>query len=189
MKDALDAGHAGGAIDPGAPGCIGIPESVIALQMTEKLSAKLLAIGHETMLTRTVEGDADSDSLTYRANLANQWGADVFISLHCNSFSNPAANGFEVWTALEQDESDLLATAIFEEVQAALPMLVMRADYGDGDPDKEARFTVLTATNMPAVLIEFGFISNGEDAVMLADPAYQDIWLDAVVKGIVRWRA
>lgn len=189
MRDVIDAGHAGGGIDPGAPGIIGIPESVIALQMAEKLSAKLQGVGHETMLTRTYEGDAASDSLLYRAEIANQWCADAFISLHCNSFASPSAKGFEIWTAPGQTESDRLATEIFEEVQAALPMLTMRADYSDGDPDKEARFTVLTATNMPSVLIEFGFISNGEDAVMLADPAFQDIWLDAVVRGIERWRA
>ncbi len=189
MRDAVDAGHAGGNVDPGAIGVVGIPESVIALQMAEKLTGKLQVIGHETMLTRTYEGDAASDSLLYRAELANQWPADVFISLHCNSFSGPSARGFEIWTGPGQNDSDLLATAIFEEVQAALPMLPMRADYGDGDPDKEERFTVLTATNMPAVLIEFGFISNAEDAIMLSDPAYQDIWLDAVVRGIMRWRA
>ena len=189
MRIAIDPGHAGGSVDPGAVGVIGKPESVIALEMAEKLSGKLQAIGHETMMTRTYEGDVATDSLLYRAELANQWPADVFISLHCNSFSAPSAKGFEVWTGPGQNDSDLLATAIFEEVQSALPMLVMRPDYGDGDPDKEARFTVLTATNMPAVLIEFGFISNAQDAVMLADPAYQDIWLDAVVRGIIRWRS
>lgn len=184
MRICIDPGHAGGNIDPGAIGVVGVPESVVVLQMAEKLADKLQAMGHETMLTRTVEGDEDSDSLRYRANMANAWGADLFVSLHCNSFSNPAARGFEIWTAPGQNTSDIYATRIFNEVQAAFPDLVMRADYSDGDPDKEERFTVLMRTEMPAVLIEFGFISNPDDGALLIDPAAQDRMLDAVVRGI-----
>ena len=189
MKICIDPGHAGGSVDPGAVGIVGVPESVIALQMAEKLAAKLQAIGHEVMLTRTAEGDAASDSLLYRAQMANEWGADLFISLHCNSFANQGAKGFEIWTSPGQNESDVVATMVFEEIQSALPMMTMRTDYGDGDPDKEARFTVLTATDMPAFLAEMGFISNPEDAVRLADATYQEIKMDAIVRGVTRWRS
>lgn len=184
MKIAVDPGHAGGSIDPGAVGIVGVPESVVALQMAEKLADKLRGLGHEVMLTRTYEGDAASDSLRYRANLANDWGADLFLSLHCNSFGSESAKGFEVWTAPGQNVSDEFATRIFNQMQTAFPEMVMRADFGDGDPDKEERFTVLVATDMPAVLIEFGFISNPEDGALLINPEAQNRMLDAVVVGI-----
>ena len=184
MKIAIDPGHAGGNVDPGAVGVVGVPESVVVLQMAEKLAEKLQQHGYETMLTRTYEGDAASDSLRYRANLANEWGADIFLSLHCNSFGSEAARGFEIWTAPGQNRSDDLATRIFNEVQTAFPDMPMRADYYDNDPDKEERFTVLVATDMPAALIEFGFISNPEDGARLIDPQWQDAMLDAVIRGI-----
>ena len=89
MRIAIDPGHSG-PIEPGA--CAhGLKECDIVLSVARLLKDKLT--GHEVMLTR--DGDVDNDELSWRAYESNQWGADIFISLHCNAFGDPAAHGAE----------------------------------------------------------------------------------------------
>ena len=65
-----------------------------------------------------------------------------------------------------------------------MPDTPARADYDDGDPDKEENFYVLRFTSMPAVLAEFEFITNDERAAFLADPANQALLARAVFNSI-----
>jgi len=61
---------------------------------------------------------------------------------------------------------------------------ILVARLSDGDPDKEARFKVLTGTRMPAVLVETAFISNAREEGWLADPGFRLRMAGAVVTGI-----
>ena len=92
---------------------------------------------------------------------------DLFLSLHCNAATNPQAHGFEVWTSPGQRESDRVAEEIIQGFQAAFPYNKIRKDLADGDSDKEARFRVLVGTVGPAVLVEFGFLTNPEESLWL----------------------
>lgn len=186
MRVFLDPGHTGQS-DPGAVGHGGTTEAVVNLAVAQKLRDILVGQGHEVKLSR--EGPDDSvDDLYIRVAMAEEFAADCFISIHCNAFSDYRAHGFEIWTLRGQDESDVLADFIAISVQAQMPMLHIRADYSDGDVDKEAGFAVLKG-NMPSVLIELAFISNPVEEGILADPFQQQRFAEAIADGIVNWKA
>ena len=84
----------------------------------------------------------------------------LLISVHSNK---GGGSGCEVFTSPGETASDSVATVFFEQLEAAFPGIQMRSDRVDGDPDKEAKFTVLTASSMPAVLLELFFYDNEQE--------------------------
>ena len=185
MKVMIDPGHAGPNTDPGAVnGTTGLQEADVALVISRLVENYLTAVGYEVKLTRTDWEQAETDDLSYRTALANDWGADIFISLHCNSAANSSAKGFEVWTSPGDTLGDKLATCIYGQIAAEFPDRVGRVDYSDGDPDKESRFYVLMYTDAPACLVEMAFISNDEEAALLADAVWQDRYARAIARGV-----
>ena len=190
MKVMIDPGHAGPNTDPGAVnGTTGLQEADVALVISRLVENYLTAVGYEVKLTRTDWEQPETDDLSYRTALANDWGADIFISLHCNSVANPSAKGFEVWTSPGDTLGDKLATCIYEQIVAEFPDRVGRVDYSDGDPDKESRFYVLIHTDAPACLVEMAFISNDEEAALLADGAWQDRYARAIARGVTDYNS
>ena len=185
MKVVIDPGHAGRNIDPGAVNKIsGLQEADITLMISKLLEICLLEDGYEVKLTRNNWEEEETENLSYRTALANSWGADIFISLHCNSAENENAKGYEIWTSPGDTLGDRLATCIYGEITDEFPNMTGRADYSDGDTDKEARFYVLLHTEAPACLIEMAFISNSEDAALLADVEWQESYARAIARGI-----
>ena len=184
MRIVIDNGHSGSP-DPGAVNLgAGLRESDITLAVAKLVENYLLDAGHEVKLTRTEWEQEETDDLRYRTSMANDWGADIFVSLHCNSAASPSAKGYEVWTSPGNTLGDKLATCIYGQVAAEFPDRVARADYFDGDPDKESRFHVLMYTDAPACLVEMAFISNDEEAALLADTAWQDRYARAIARGV-----
>lgn len=168
MKYLIDPGH--GGRDPGAVGPAGTNECDIAL------SVSLMVAGHlgsnqarECHLTRYKDCFLTLDK---RCEIANNW-ADVLISIHCNAAESQSATGFEVFTSPGYTAADPIATSLWEGLRQTFPGMRARLDASDGDPDKEARFRVLTGTTMPAVLVELGFISNPEEEKRLLLPYFQ----------------
>ena len=190
MKVAIDPGHAGRNIDPGAVnGTTGLQEADVALVISRLVEKYLLAVGYEVKLTRTEWEQAETDELSYRTALANDWGADIFISLHCNSAANRSAEGYEVWTSPGNTLGDKLATCIYGQIAAEFPDRAGRTDYSDGDPDKESRFYVLVHSDAPACLVEMAFISNDAEAALLLDAAWQDRYARAIARGVTDYFA
>lgn len=127
------------------------------------LAIYLREAGQEVLLTR--EGDIESDSLTERCRMANEWEADIFISIHCNAAANTEARGFEVYHYPgSQDGYDLA-----ERIRAALADLNYTLDRGV----KAARFAVLEGTKMAAVLVECGFMTNEQECNLLLATDWQ----------------
>ena len=185
MKVVIDPGHAGRNIDPGAVNKIsGLQEADTTLMLSKLLENYLSETGYEVKMTRNDWEEGETDDLSYRTALANSWGADIFISLHCNSAENENAKGYEIWTSPGDTLGDRLATCIYGEITDEFPNMTGRADYSDGDPDKESRFFVLIHTEAPACLIETAFISNAEDALLLADVAWQERYARAIARGV-----
>lgn len=190
MRVVIDPGHAGRNIDPGAVNkTTGLQEADISLSVSRLVEKYLLAVGYEVKLTRTDFEQVETDDLSYRTTLANDWGADIFISLHCNSATNQKAKGYEVWTSPGNTLGDKLATCIYEQIAAEFPDRAGRTDYSDGDPDKESRFYVLVHTDAPACLVEMAFISNDAEAELLADAAWQDRYARAIARGVTDYTA
>lgn len=190
MRVVIDPGHAGRNIDPGAVNAAtGLQEADVALVISRLVEKYLLAVGYEVKLTRNKYEQAEADELSYRTALANDWGADIFISLHCNSAVNESAKGYEVWTSPGDTLGDRLATCIYEQIAAEFPDRIGRTDYADGDPDKESHFYVLIHTDAPACMVEMAFISNDEEAALLADAAWQDRYARAIARGVTDYAA
>lgn len=185
MKIIIDPGHAGRSIDPGAVNnTSGLQEADVVLMISKLLENQLTEFGYEVKLTRNDWEEEETDELSYRTALANSWGADIFISLHCNSAVNESAKGYEIWTSPGDTLGDRLATCIYGEIAEAFPDRRGRTDYSDGDPDKESGFYVLLHTEAPACLIEIAFISNAEEASPLADVAWQESYARAIARGV-----
>ncbi|OPX88131.1 MAG: N-acetylmuramoyl-L-alanine amidase AmiA precursor [Pelotomaculum sp. PtaB.Bin104] len=174
----IDPGYGGS--DPGAIGPSGLQEKVVTLAVVKKLAYILKAAGAQVKLTRE---DDSYVSLAERVAISNDFGADVFISIHANAATSPQAKGIEVWTTWGQTAADPLAESIANSLRAAFPGLVFRADMSDGDQDKEANFQVLYYTKAPAVLVELGFITNSTEEELLNIPIIRDRLVGPLLKG------
>ena len=157
LKFFFDPGH--GGHDPGAIGA-NSKEAENVLKVALALEKKLKAQGHEVKLSRRIDTYL---TLSERANLANAWGADVFISLHDNSAVNKTATGFETFIFNGSDVS-VNSIKLQQHVHKAIATGIGLRDRGM----KRANFAVVRETSMPAVLIEYGFISNLNDEKIIA---------------------
>jgi len=177
---AIDAGHGGD--DGGAYGSYSKEKDIaltVSLLIAEELRPYVIPL-----LTR------DNDiflSLSTRPDLANAANASVFVSIHCNSFSDSNASGWEIFTTPGQNNSDKLATAIGVQYRHANQSMKKRFDESDGDLDKEANFAVIRGTNCPSCLVELGFISNKKEEVMLNDETFQKESAKAIAYGILNF--
>ena len=108
-------------------------------------------------------------SLTERVNTANRLAKSsekpcIYVSIHADAFSDESANGWSVYTSPGTTKSDDVATILFEKAAREFKGEYMRSDkYSDGDVDKEAKFTVLMNTSMPAILSENFFMTNSDN--------------------------
>jgi len=172
MKICIDPGHSG-PVEPGA--CAGdLTEAGLVILIANYVNAALTAAGHE--VTQTRYGEIDSDLLMPRCETANDFGADLFVSIHCNAAESTEAAGVETYHFPDSAGGEALAASI----QQQLVQLGYTRDRGV----KEARFTVLEFTNMPAVLVECAFISSDTDRAILADPAWQQKIGAAIAAGV-----
>ncbi|WP_439648888.1 N-acetylmuramoyl-L-alanine amidase family protein [Leptolyngbya ohadii] len=170
----IDAGH--GGRDPGAVGIGGIRETDIVLDISRQVEQLLQQQGIEVLMTRTDDREID---LPPRVSLANRTRSDLFVSIHANALtmSRPDVNGAE--TYYFSDRGRVLAQAIQSNMIAATGM----RDRGV----KFARFYVLRNTQMPAALVEVGFVTGAEDARRLADPSFRRVMAQAIARGILQY--
>lgn len=175
MKIVLDPGHSG-PVEPGA--CAGgVRECDVVLDIARLLAEQLEEQGHVVLLTRN--GDIDTDDLAFRAEVANVNQADLFVSIHANSVTNPAAHGTEVYHYPGSEQGRRLAGLI----QASLVAELNTADRGV----KEANFQVLRETDCPAVLVEVAFISHDQERQLLTTYAGQLAAAIAIAEGITEY--
>lgn len=176
----IDAGH--GGPDPGAV-ANGVVEQNVNLNVANELARLLRQGGYEVMQYRTtatenVLSDKNAD-LRNRAAMANNWGADYFISIHTNSSLNPAANGFEAYVYR-------LGTPAAELAQSIVDTFVQELGSKNNGV-RQANFAVLRRTQMPAVLLELGYLTNPTEALNLNSPAWQRAAAKAIYDGIYRY--
>lgn len=166
----VDAGHGGN--DPGALGAAGNREKDYTLAVANKV-VELLKQYPEFQVVPTRTTDVFLE-LSERVAIANSMGADLFLSIHANSFSNPKTGGTE--TFYYNEKSKTLAQVVHKHLQRAT-----------GFPDrgvKKTGFYVIKHTNMPAVLTETGFLSNPAENRQLTSPAFQEKIAKSLVAAI-----
>ncbi len=166
----IDPGHGGS--DPGAIGN-DLLEKDINLSVSLKLKNELTKLGYNVIMIRTADVEV---ALQDRPIVANNAGADIYVSIHTNAYDSPTAKGIETYSHPDFTEDGILAKAIHSELVKDKSLFTI--DRGL----KTANFYVLRETAMPAVLIELGFITNEEDAKILVER--QDDFAKAIARGI-----
>lgn len=181
MKVFINAGHDrkydSGAVNPNS----GLREADVAANVAELVVKYLTAAGCEclsmqsdnlapTGVGRSQYGDRQGLTVT---ETANEWGADVFVSIHCNAF-NESAHGTEV-ECYGGGEGARLAQYIQNQIVDSLGTL-------DRGIKAMPQLLVLKYTDMTAVLVEMAFIDNDDDAELLANR--QDDFARAIARGV-----
>lgn len=183
IKIYIDQGHNPRDFNTGAEGN-GLYEQDITYEIGRRLYNLLLTNPEfEPRLSRptpdTVLGTSNATSLSARVNEANSWGADVFVSLHNNSAENPRASGNE---ALIYGPSATVANALGEDI---LEELTLTTGLRNRGIVYRPGLYVLKETEMPAVLVEMGFLSNSYDAELLSDSPY--LFSTGIYRGILKY--
>lgn len=164
----LDAGHGGEQ-----PGCVigDLQEKEIAMAITQRLKTRLEQMGFDVVLTR---GDDMDVGLSERAQIANQAEGECFVSIHCNSYVDDSISGLECYY-YRSEAGEQLAEAIATATEAS---------EIDTRESKEGNFQVLREADMPAVLIEVGYMTNPAELELLASEEYQQTLASAIAEGI-----
>ncbi|MCK8817129.1 N-acetylmuramoyl-L-alanine amidase family protein [Natroniella sulfidigena] len=173
----IDPGH--GGTDSGAIGVTGLKEKEVALDIATRVDDLLYQAGINTLMTRR---DDSFISLAQRAEIANRFDADLFVSIHSNASYNSWANGLETYAHWDASQDNwALAWYVQDEI-------LQRTDFTDHGL-KAANFAVLRRTNLPAILVEAGFLSNPADEELLRSSQFRQQIAEGVVAGIKRYFA
>lgn len=164
----VDPGH--GGIDPGC-GEEGGLEKDIVLPISMKLKELLEAAGVTVVMTRTTD---ETVSLDDRAVIANSADSDLFVSVHCNSFDGQA-RGMDCYYH-KSEAAQALAQTILDEA-AALGVTTRQVQKNN--------YQVLWDTDMTAVLVETGFLTDPEDCAALLTPAHQQTVALAIANAVL----
>lgn len=186
----VDPGH--GGKDPGALGSGNVYEKNIVLEVSKKLAEILCQAGAEVVLTRESDCDlsdphtkdlynAKTEDLIRRVELANQRDADVFLSIHVNSFPDRREKGPQTFSQPGSVESRKLAEAIQYELNRFLA--------NPGRQAKQVDYFTGRMTKMPSAIIEIGFISNPGEEKLMKDPLYQNKTAWSIYAGLARYFA
>lgn len=188
----LDAGH--GGIDPGALNeDKTVEEKDVNLQITLKLRELLEASGCLVLLTREddvslYEEDGNktirqkyNENLKNRKKIIEESGADAFISIHLNAFTQKQYYGAQTFYPQGQEDSKLLSKFIQDELRRVT----------DKSNDREIKprddIYLLKDNKIPSVLIECGFLSNEKEAKLLKDEKYQEKIAWSIYAGIQKY--
>ena len=173
----IDPGH--GGQDPGAV-ANGLYEKTLVLDLAKRIESKLRVF--ENVEVKMSRNDDRYLSLTERTNLANIWKADLYLSLHINSATDTAANGFEsyIYNGDVSAKTVAFQNVFHPEVMAQIPGV---RDRGK----KKANFAVLRQSHMPALLTENLFIVNKADSDRLKQSAFIEKLATGHVKGIEKF--
>lgn len=183
----VDPGH--GGPDTGAIGASGTYEKNNTLPVGLYLADILRASGAHVIMTRSTDVSpaganyTELNDLTARVDIANQNNADLFVSIHNDSFTNPEAGGtttyYSAYSPVANESMDLGAN-IQQEVVKELGLYNRNV--------KSANFYVIKNTSMPAVLVELGFISNPTEEKLLSSADFQKKAAEGIYRGILAYK-
>ena len=210
---ALDPGHGGD--DEGTRSASGAKEKDLTLAIARRIKGVIEArLGLRVLLTRDDDRSVPVDE---RTSVANNNKADLFVSLHANGSMRPSAAGASIYVAafdrdaaqasiggaerlpafgggsrdielvpwdLAQtrhlDQSSAFADLLQQALQGRVPLAARPVD--------RAPLRVLESANMPAVLIEVGYLTNAEQAKLLGGDPFQNAIVQALFDAIVKFR-
>jgi len=182
----IDAGH--GGVDPGAVGTNQTLEKNVTLAVAKYLRNYVELGGAKAVMVREEDkdlGESDGllqrkrEDLARRIQLAADAQADVFISVHANSFPNVKLTGPQTFYHAKSPEGKALAQAI----QQQLNVVAGTKRVAKGNQD----LFILKKAHSAAVTVELGFLSNAEEEQKLNDPEYQQQLAWGIYQGLCRY--
>ncbi|WHY15763.1 N-acetylmuramoyl-L-alanine amidase [Peribacillus frigoritolerans] len=167
----IDPGH--GGKDPGAVGN-GLKEKDITLKIANKVKSMLE--GYKDVSVKMSRTGDTFPSLSARTKAANEWGANIFLSIHINAGGGAGYEDY-VYTS---------ASAKAKECQSTIHAEIMKVIDMKDRGKKSANYHVLRTSSMPAVLTECGFIDNAGDAAKLKTSVFIEKLSKGHVNGLVK---
>ncbi|AIF54095.1 N-acetylmuramoyl-L-alanine amidase [Pelosinus sp. UFO1] len=173
MRITINGGHYPGE-DSGAVGVTGLQEAVVARDIMQRVFGYLRNVGYDVLKVQENE-------LYQITDASNAFGADLFVSIHCNAAANTEAKGTETWYCNGSVGGERLATYIQSQIINAIGTV----DRGikNATPHVNGLY-VLSNTDAVAVLVETAFISNADDEALLADESKRNQFAAAIARGI-----
>ncbi|MDD5584053.1 MAG: N-acetylmuramoyl-L-alanine amidase [Candidatus Omnitrophica bacterium] len=205
----IDAGH--GGRDPGAMSRHGLKEKGLNLNVAKRLKEALEEKGYKVILTRP---DDEYLTLQRRVEIAKEYNADLFVSIHTNASRSRKLNGVEIYylspsrfnseeraVELARNEGFWKDDLPFDARTILWDMLLIKNYAVSIDlsqslyfsfknlgfrvkSPKKAPFYVLRLAYVPSVLVEMGYISNSYEEKVLQRTSYQKQIAEAIALGV-----
>ncbi len=182
----IDAGH--GGIDGGSVGTqTNIKESDLNLAYAITLSKQLKQAGIETIMTRstkdglynTKDKNLKKSDMQKRKQIIDQTNPACVISIHMNSFALKSCKGAQVFYKQNNTEGKNLADCIQQQFITTLPNAKQTTSSGD--------YFIVNCTNLPAVIVECGFVSNPEEEKLLQTEDYKQKVCYLIMCGVLNY--
>lgn len=183
----IDAGH--GGRDAGASGKGGLKEKDVNLEIAKKLKAYIEESGGVAIMIREEDEGLYSiestnkkrEDMKNRKQIIKESNADVFLSIHLNSFPQPQYYGAQVFYFEGSKHSQHLAKILQQELRRVL-------NRNNDRVEKSTRsYYILKDNDIPSVLVECGFLSNREEERLLGEPVYQEKIAWSIYVGLLRF--
>ena len=183
----VDAGH--GGMDGGSVGSTGATERELNLEYAKTLKKYLEDYGFNVVMTReTLDGlyseDSDNikkDDMLKRKEIIEKSNADIIISVHMNYFPLESCSGAQVFYNPVSDVSHCLADSIQSVLSQNLSSARKNSEVGD--------YYMLNCTDVPAVIVECGFLSNPEEEALILTEEYKNKICYYILCGLLKYYA
>ncbi len=190
IKIVVDAGH--GEPDGGAVGVSGVVEKDVNFAIAQKLAEVLEGRGAAVVMTRTGDSAIYDDGantiremkvsdMKNRRDIIKKSKADLFLSIHMNSFSDKNVNGLHIFYDKEHPDIEELAKNIQNGIGAVTGAKVHTVKTADG------KLFLMKNPPVPSILVECGFLSNPEEEKKLTDETYQSKIAWAIADEVVKY--
>lgn len=179
----LDAGH--GGYDGGVTGLkSNVKESTINLELVKLLKGYLESDGYNVVLTRSKDealGDTKRSDMKERIKIINSSRCKIMVSIHVNFYPSKYRRGIQTFFNKKEDEE--LARSLQESLNDSLNKPTINRNFSAlwGD------YYILANSNVPATIVETGFLSNSEDEELLLTPSYRMKLAYQIFIGIKRY--
>jgi len=179
---AIDAGHGGTAdnnnpdqqFDPGVVAANGLQEKDVALDVAKRVATLLRQDQVDVVMTRSDDRWVD---ITPRMQTALDAGAQLFVSIHFNSFTDPSTGGALV--LYPNDDSLPFAQVMSDALATGL-----QQRFGIADDGVQSKPDLWVHATMPAVTVEGGYLTNAREADLLTQDTYRQALAEAIRNGI-----
>ena len=155
-----------------------VPEYIVNLDVANLLKGQLEDQGAEVLMSR--ESHDVNIANIERAQMMNEWGADLVLRIHCNGSENKNTQGIGLYvrkTGAQNEES-------YAAAEALLPAMLEATGAEESGIFANDTYTGLNWSEVPCILVEMGYMSNPEEDELLSDPEYQNLLVQGMIQGI-----